>query len=622
VNEPWRDIDGRYRSTERIGGSSTSSIYRAVEADGGDEVTIRLLHPHLADEWLVRARFRLAGERLSRVDSPHVPTHRRTDELEDGRLVVVTEPWPKQTLGAAIAQNGGLSVSETVSIAEDILAGLVDLHDEGIVHRNLRPEYVRFDPDGERWVVTGVGSARVEHMVSLSTNSTALGGGAYSAPERFDIEGVDGRADLYSLGVVMVEMLTGRPPRTETGQPAAPLEALEVEGDETGPPEAVREFIERALADDPVERFRSARQMRGALERLEEPPARASERSLCPECDSPVLENRDLCPTCETRPTPLVRRPGEGDYRVVMPRRLDGFFMDQNEDAPEAPDYWPVLVEALEEVDLLDSSSPRGMGPNIIRPFHVIADLPREDAIRVRDWLLDHHCPVELRQTDTPWKRIRSRLRGVNISFGCLGYLGMSSIIALAMLVTLVGISPVRLAATLLVSSTVAALAAYWWGRRRTRPLVETESLVSDTTVGDELQPALEALEEGVTDRSRRLFAGLLTAFDQASDPERDLLERAIEEFRALTNLERRRQTIDVPELVDTVETLDLRIEESDDADEIEALIEDKTDHVQSCERADELDRRIAEIRRRLVEMTRRLEGPVVCESFETGGPG
>jgi serine/threonine protein kinase len=214
-------VDGRYKITAFIGDGGMGSVYRAEHVTIRKPVAIKLLHRQYANESGFADRFEREALAAGRIQHPNCVEVSDFGKLENGTLYLVMELVEGTTLGELLDRHGRLPVPRAVHIARHVLRGLGHAHDVGIIHRDVKPDnIILVDHDGDRdfaklldfGIAKLIGEAANEVEADLTQVGTTMGTPKYMPPEQAFGKPVDGRADLYSLSVVLYLMLTGRPP--------------------------------------------------------------------------------------------------------------------------------------------------------------------------------------------------------------------------------------------------------------------------------------------------------------------------------------------------------------------------------------------------------------------------
>jgi serine/threonine protein kinase len=256
---------GPYRVRELLGKAGQSAVYKATDARGR-EVAVKLFPARLSEDAAAVERFHREMKAVAAVTRhPHLVQILETGQEKD-RLFLAMELVKGTSLDRLLKQRR-LSLQEAFAVARGICRALMQGHGHGFLHRSLTPRNVLVSPDFQTVKVSDLGATGFEAAApsltaTLSTGEIRLGALYYLAPEV--IEGsaaVDGRADLYSTGVIFHEMLTGRPP--------GPKFALPTQIDPSLSPE-IDVVVLRCLNRRPAERYASAEDLLASLERLEE----------------------------------------------------------------------------------------------------------------------------------------------------------------------------------------------------------------------------------------------------------------------------------------------------------------------------------------------------------------
>jgi serine/threonine protein kinase len=267
---------GPYEVVERLGAGGMGVVFRARDSRLARDVAIKLLPPDTLHDASARARFRREALALASLSHPGIAT--LFDVLEvDGESYLVMECVEGESLASRLAR-GPIPVGEAISVAAQIADALADAHEHGIVHRDLKPANVMLTSRG-RVKVLDFGIAKIleaagdaSMRTTASQTQGAIGTLLYMSPEQALGETVDGRSDVWSLGVLLAEMLLGAPPFQGAGTLGL-LNAIA-----TDPPPSLRgradvspeleRIVDRALAKRPEQRYASAAAMRDELAAL------------------------------------------------------------------------------------------------------------------------------------------------------------------------------------------------------------------------------------------------------------------------------------------------------------------------------------------------------------------
>ena len=263
-----------YRIIEKLGGGGMGVVYRAEDTRLGRDVALKFLPPELTRDPEARERFTLEARAASALDHANICTIYDIDETTDGRLFIAMGFYSGATLKARLA-TGGIEIDEAVSIARQIAAGLERAHRQGIIHRDIKPANLMITEHGEVRILD-FGVAKLAGEAGLTRTGSTLGTLAYMAPEQVQGSDVGPTTDLWALGVVLYQMLTGSLPfagRGETETVAAIL-ALDPEppGARRGDtPAALETLTLDLLRKDPAERPSSGAEVVARLDELARP---------------------------------------------------------------------------------------------------------------------------------------------------------------------------------------------------------------------------------------------------------------------------------------------------------------------------------------------------------------
>jgi Tol biopolymer transport system component len=274
-----------FRVHEPIGGGGMGVVYRAQDVRLGRPVALKFLLPHYNLDAAAKARFLREAHAAAALDHPHLCTIYDVGESDDGRLFLAMALYPGETIRARFARDGPLPVGAALAITRQIAHGLGCAHAAGIVHRDLKPGNVILLPDGTVKILD-FGLAKVRDQTT-SEAGTRFGTVAYMAPEQIRGQTVDARADLWAVGVVLYEMLTGQKPFAGEHEVAIAHAILH---DEPVPPSrlrdglpaAVEEIVLALLQKDPTGRYAAVDELMAdlaAVGTVGEPAVRAAPTS-------------------------------------------------------------------------------------------------------------------------------------------------------------------------------------------------------------------------------------------------------------------------------------------------------------------------------------------------------
>ncbi len=254
---------GRYRIERLLGGGGMAVVYCAHDEELGRTVAVKLLAEHLAEDEEFRERFLREAQIVARLAHPNVVAVYDAGE-DDGRPYIVMEVVEGETLAAVLARAGRLPAQQVAELGLQAAAGLAHAHAHGLVHRDVKPQNLLIRSDGVLKVADfGIARAAAAATSRLTQAGTILGTAEYLAPEQARGDDVTSAADVYSLGAVLYQALTGRTPyqadtliqlltAQQQGPVTPPSELVE------GIPVALEETIMRCLARNPAYRPASA----------------------------------------------------------------------------------------------------------------------------------------------------------------------------------------------------------------------------------------------------------------------------------------------------------------------------------------------------------------------------
>ena len=214
---------GPYEITGELGAGGMGIVYRADDTKLRRTVALKFLPREWSQDDIAKERFVREAQAASAVDHPNICTVYAIESTDDGQLYIVMAYYPGQTLKQRLAE-GPIPVAETLDIAYQIATGLAKAHALGLVHRDIKPANVLITADGLVKILD-FGLAKFANEQSLTQTGTILGTIAYMSPEQSIGGEADSRSDVWSLGAVLYEMLTGRVP-FKAGHPEATIHAI------------------------------------------------------------------------------------------------------------------------------------------------------------------------------------------------------------------------------------------------------------------------------------------------------------------------------------------------------------------------------------------------------------
>jgi serine/threonine protein kinase len=220
-------LNGRYRLEARIGSGGMSTVYLATDVTLERQVAVKLMNREVASDSDQLERFRREARAVAQLSHPHVVGVIDAGE-DDGRPYIVFEYVEGETLKERIRRHGRLPIPEAVAYAIEIARALGAAHSRHIIHRDVKPQNVLIDQEGSA-KVTDFGIARTLEEDGLTADGRVLGTTDYVSPEQALGQHVTGQSDLYSLGIVLYEMLTGEVPFSGENQVAVAMKHVREE---------------------------------------------------------------------------------------------------------------------------------------------------------------------------------------------------------------------------------------------------------------------------------------------------------------------------------------------------------------------------------------------------------
>ena len=425
-------FDGRYRVIRRLGSGGMANVYLAEDEELGRRVAIKVLdEKHATDEQFVE-RFRREAKNAASLSHPNIVSIYDRGEAE-GTYYIAMEYIEGRSLKELIVARGPLPIDRAVAYIRQILGAVRFAHKKGIVHRDIKPHNVLVDTDG-RLKVTDFGIARAGAS-QMTEAGSIIGTAQYLSPEQARGAPVDQRSDLYSVGIVLNEMLTGSVPFT--GDTPVEIAMKHISAVPQPPsterpdvPEDLDLVVLRALAKDPRERFQSAEEMDAELGRVA---AGLPVSDATAEAATAVLAGAglsDAAPTAVTRRAPPPPYAPQGGYQydetppgrrsiwpwllalgLVVAAGVAGLYAYeriQDELNANKPVAVP-LLEGQEEALAFNNILDRDLEPRVVREFNdttqegIVFDQDPEAGERIeRGNIVTIHVSQGKRKVDVP----------------------------------------------------------------------------------------------------------------------------------------------------------------------------------------------------------------------------
>src|SRR6266542_2576136 len=334
-------FDGRYRILRKLGSGGMANVYLAEDEDLGRRVAIKILNDRYANDELFIERFRREAKSAAALSHPNIVSIYDRGEAE-GTYYIAMEVIEGRSLKELILTRGPLPIGQAIAFTFEILDALRFAHRHGIIHRDVKPHNILIG--GERVKVTDFGIARAGASQMTETGSI-IGTAQYLSPEQARGAPVDQTSDLYSLGIVLYELLTGTVPFTGDSPVEIAMKHLSATPERPSAkrpdvPPALDSIVLRALAKDPAQRYQGAEEMDADLERV------ARGLSVSPrteEAATTVLRGTDLMnapTTIQPAPAPVTQ------VRPPVPPAPSGRYYDYDEPRRRRA-IWPWLLAIL-----------------------------------------------------------------------------------------------------------------------------------------------------------------------------------------------------------------------------------------------------------------------------------
>ena len=347
-----RLINGRYRLIAPLGEGGMATLWRAVDEQLDREVAVKLLRPQYSADPGFARRFKQEARSAGSLAHPNIVTV--YDYGQDGEdaatQYIAMQLVDGQDLSSLLRDRGRLSVADAVRVALGVASALEAAHRRGIVHRDVKPGNILITEDGDV-KVTDFGIARAVSETSMTVTGTTLGSVHYFSPEQARGDEVTGASDVYALGIVLFEMLTGR--RPFEGDSAAGVALKRLTEDPPPPTEfrpdlapALAAIVMRALAREVADRYPDAGALAEALRGFERDPGAAAPAAAAGAVPVPAPIPDAGSPTVYVPPP--VQRPADRAPVMPAPARRDPYRDDRyRDDRDGGTPWWTWLLGIL-----------------------------------------------------------------------------------------------------------------------------------------------------------------------------------------------------------------------------------------------------------------------------------
>jgi serine/threonine protein kinase/Tfp pilus assembly protein PilF len=265
-------IVGRYQIIEELGKGGMGRVYRVLDRKLNEEVALKLLRPDITDDSKNLERFSNEVRLARKIIHKNVGRIYHLSE-EEGNHFITMEYVRGQDLRGLIGQAGQLTISKAVSIAKQVCEGLIEAHRLGVIHRDLKPSNIMIDNEGNARIMD-FGIAHTQKTKRITDSGIIVGTPEYMSPEQVEAREIDHRSDIYSFGIILYEMLTGKVPfdgetpisvavKHLTATPPQPIEL------NTGIPANINRIIMKCMEKDRTRRFQNAKELITEISNLE-----------------------------------------------------------------------------------------------------------------------------------------------------------------------------------------------------------------------------------------------------------------------------------------------------------------------------------------------------------------
>lgn len=421
-------LAGKYLIEELIKSGGMGSVYRGKHILMDKRVAIKVLRPSLAMDDAVVARFSREAKAASRISHPHAVNVTDFGESENGVVFLVMEYLDGRTLKEIIKSEGAMPLARTVEIVRQVSGALDAAHEQGVIHRDLKSDNIMLSQtNGGEWAkVLDFGIAKIQQPdgafdVDITAANLVIGTPQYMSPEQCSHSGpIDARSDVYSLGIIVYEMLAGRVPFSGESPTVIMMKQVQDEPPsifEFRPdlPAGIGSVVTRALAKQPVDRFQSAGDLSRALNEVSQTegdsvlvaaPATTPNKAVVPLADDvdeetvvtpkqpldevTVVQRRHGTPAPEYAVAAAPAPTGVNPWRILLPAAIAlvavfgvVFFLTRGSGQPQSPNAnfgQPGLVPDPNSQPVQPLGTPTGESERNIQSLPSVTPTPRPNA--------------------------------------------------------------------------------------------------------------------------------------------------------------------------------------------------------------------------------------------------
>ncbi|MFH1755660.1 MAG: serine/threonine-protein kinase, partial [Candidatus Latescibacterota bacterium] len=248
-----------YRILEKLGEGGMGVVYKAEDLKLHRFVALKFLPPHMSDDEATQ-RFANEAHAVSELDHPNICAIYEIDQTPEGQMFIVMPCYGGESI-QSMTKKGPLGVEQAIDIASQVAKGLAKAHEKGIIHRDIKPGNILITLDGFAKIVD-FGLAKLATQTRITKTGTTVGTVMYMSPEQARGEEVDERSDIWSLGVVLYEMLTGLLPFRGEYEPAIIFQIMNnapepITSLQKGIPPDLEQIVNKCLEKKPEKRYQT-----------------------------------------------------------------------------------------------------------------------------------------------------------------------------------------------------------------------------------------------------------------------------------------------------------------------------------------------------------------------------